>query len=72
MSSLIDMRVWKDFKEGLHCNLVGYIAALKIKSFSEAHFSQTLIFTCFLIDSWNVCKRIECVSNVLQEIGNES
>ena len=36
--------------------------ALNIKYFSETHFSRAMILTCFFIDSLNVYKWIECVS----------
>ena len=69
MLSLITIKVGKDFKEGLHPNLA--IDSVKIKYFSETHFSQTLmIFTCFFIDSSDVYKLIEFLSQPLDFAGN--
>ena len=51
MSSLIIINVCRNFKEGLNSN----VDALKIKYFLETHFSQTLIFKCFVF--WS----IECL-----------
>ena len=74
MSSLIIIKVLRDFKEGLHPNL-DILNALKIKYFSETpHFSQMLDIHVSLL----IHRIFTSESNVhhklliLQEIGNES
>ena len=47
ISSLINMKVCRDFKEGLSFNLVKWMHGQS--NLLDTHFSRTLIFTCFFI-----------------------